>query len=196
MNIAFFDFDGTITERDTLLDFIIYSFGYIKFFSGFIRLIPSLILFKLKIYKNWEAKEKAFMIFFSGLSLNRFNELAYDYTMNKLPFILRDNAIQAINTHKSFGDTIVIVSASVDLWIKPWCDKNNLNLISTRLEIKNNHITGKIDGKNCYGIEKLNRILSEYNLSQYEHIYAYGDSKGDKEMLSLAETKYYKWQKV
>ncbi|GAG97863.1 unnamed protein product, partial [marine sediment metagenome] len=46
--------------------------------------------------------------------------------------------------------------------------------------------------RNCYGIEKVNRVQETYTLSQYEYIYAYGDSHGDKEMLSIANERYYK----
>lgn len=46
--------------------------------------------------------------------------------------------------------------------------------------------------KSCYGIEKEHRIKEAYMLTSYEHVYAYGDSRGDREMLSLADTKEYK----
>ena len=70
--------------------------------------------------------------------------------------------------------------------------RNNLELIATRLEIKNNKLTGKFASKNCYGMEKVNRIKKNYNLDNYEVVYAYGDSMGDHQMLDLADIKYYR----
>jgi HAD superfamily phosphoserine phosphatase-like hydrolase len=86
----------------------------------------------------------------------------------------------------------VVVSASVECWLGPWCDKNGLDLIGTQLEIKDNRVTGKLLSKNCYGKEKVNRIRERYDLNSFDFIYAYGDSRGDDEMLELAQEKYYK----
>jgi len=58
--------------------------------------------------------------------------------------------------------------------------------------MKGGVVTGKLLSKNCYGIEKANRIQEVYNLSDYKHIYAYGDSRGDRELLELADESFYK----
>jgi HAD superfamily phosphoserine phosphatase-like hydrolase len=94
--------------------------------------------------------------------------------------------------HKEQGNKVVIVSASMECWLKPWCDKHNLELIATKIEIKEDVLTGKFLTKNCHGIEKVNRINKIYVLSEYDYIYAYGDSSGDRELLSLANEKFYK----
>ncbi len=59
-------------------------------------------------------------------------------------------------------------------------------------KIKNGIVTGKFSTKNCYGIEKANRVQEVYNFDDYDHIYAYGDSRGDKELLELADESFYK----
>ncbi len=191
-NIAFFDFDGTITKKDSLIDFIRFAVGDIKFFFGFAFLIPMLILFKLKIINNNRAKEILLGYFFKGCNEAKFIELANSYSLNNINKILRPQALERINWHKKQDHRIVVVTASIDHWIRPWCEQNNLDLIATKLEIKNGLISGKYLGKNCYGIEKVNRIKELYDLSKYDKIYAYGDSKGDKEMLALADERFYK----
>ena len=45
MNLALFDFDGTITNRDSFIDFIKFAKGNLKFFQGFMILSPILILY-------------------------------------------------------------------------------------------------------------------------------------------------------
>ena len=75
---------------------------------------------------------------------------------------------------------------------KKWCAKYNLDLIATRLEIQDGKLTGKFATKNCYGMEKVKRIKDAYDLGQYDFVYAYGDSRGDKEMLSIANESYFK----
>ena len=72
------------------------------------------------------------------------------------------------------------------------CKKNDIALIATELEVINNKITGNLVSNNCYGPEKVKRILESYNLSNYTCIYAYGNSRGDYEMLEIATEKFYK----
>lgn len=196
MNIVFFDFDGTITSRDSFIDFIIYSCGYKKFITGILCTLPFLVMYKLKIIPNWKAKEKVITWFFGGWTDVRFNAAAITYSQERLTYIIRDTAKKAIESHKRNGDGIAVVSASPENWLQSWCSSNELNLIATKLEIKDGRITGKLSTPNCYGIEKVIRIKEKFNLSDYDTVYAYGDSRGDREMLSLADVKYYRWKQV
>jgi len=109
--------------------------------------------------------------------------------------------MKAIAKHQQENTVVVVVSASAENWLKPWCTKNNLTLLGTRLLEKNGTITGKILGNNCNGKEKVSRINGKekvsrineiFNLTDFEKIYAYGDSSGDKEMLSIASNPHYR----
>jgi len=192
MKIAFFDFDGTITNTDSLLKFIRFVVGDGKFLIGLATLSPILILYKLKVIPNYKAKQIMIAWFFKGCDENKFNKMSRGYSLNHIDKILREPAMKKINWHKSKEHKVVIVSASIESWLKPWCDKNNLELIATQLEIVDRKISGNFLSKNCHGIEKVNRIKESYNLGDFEYIYAYGDSRGDKEMLELADEIFYK----
>jgi len=190
--IAFFDFDGTITNKDTLIQFIRFAVGDIKFIQGIIFLSPMLLLFKLNLMKNNQAKEKMFSYFFKNMKTHSFIDIATQYSLYHIDTIVRPLAIERIRWHQKNNHEVVVVSASIKSWLKPWCDKHGLSLISTELEFKNNVVTGKFSTKNCYGIEKVKRIEKTYTLDSYKIIYAYGDSKGDKELLKIASKSYYK----
>jgi HAD superfamily hydrolase (TIGR01490 family) len=190
--IILIDFDGTITKNDSFLRFIHFAVGDIKFSIGLILLSPILILYKLKLIPNYIAKQKMISYFFKGYSEDNFRKIANEYSLNYIDKILRPKAMERIEWHKKQGHKIVVISASIDYWLRSWCDKNNLELIATQLEIKNNIITGNLLTKNCYGVEKINRIKELYNLDNFEYIYAYGDSFGDKEMLDIADESFYK----
>ena len=97
-----------------------------------------------------------------------------------------------IEWHKKNNDKIVVVTASPDLWLNDWCKKNHLDLVSTRLEEKNGKFTGNLIGMNCFGPEKVRRVKEKYELENYEKIYAYGDSRGDKELLEFADYSDFK----
>ena len=63
--IVAFDFDGTLTTKDTLLEFIRYVCGDMAFTIGFLRYSPLLVLMKLGLYPNYKAKQKVFSYFFT-----------------------------------------------------------------------------------------------------------------------------------
>jgi HAD superfamily hydrolase (TIGR01490 family) len=190
--IAFFDFDGTITTKDTLLEFIKYSKGVMHFYVGFLLNSPYLLAYKLKIISNQSAKEKILRFFFAKMSVGAFNEICDDFAANGIPQLIRPKALEEIEKFKNNGTRVVIVSASPENWISKWSAAIQADLIATQLEVKNELLTGNIIGKNCHGEEKVRRIKSKYDLSRYDSIYAYGDSGGDKPMLALASRAYYK----
>ena len=190
--ISFFDFDGTITTDDSLLKFIRFVVGDRRFLLGLVVLSPMLVLYKFKLIPNYKAKQYMLSWFFKGMSKDAFLKVANEYSLVHIDKILRPKAIEKINWHKNQGHKVVVVSASIECWLRPWCEKNGLELIATKLEIKDDIVTGKLLSKNCYGVEKANRIKEIYNLKDFEYIYSYGDSIGDKQMLELAHEKFYK----
>ena len=192
MILAFFDFDGTITTDDSLIKFIRFVVGDVKTAWGMILLSPMLITYKLKFIPNYKAKQWMLSYFFKGMDEQQFLKVAKEYSLKHIDTILRPKAMEKIAWHKEQGHKVVVVSASIECWLKPWCDINGLDMIATKLEIKDGMLTGKFLTKNCYGIEKANRVKEAYNLSNYDYIYAYGDSRGDKELYALADESFYK----
>jgi len=190
--IAFFDFDGTITTKDTLLEIIKYQKGTARFYAGFILCSPYIILWKLGIIPNYAAKERVMRFFFSNTPVEDFQRKCDAFSTEVLPQLLRPKALDEISRLQQAGAEVVIVSASPGNWSQTWRTKLNLDALATRLQIKDAKLTGRFDGKNCHGEEKVCRIKDAYDLSAYDEIYCYGDSKGDKPMLSLATFAFYK----
>ena len=162
--IAFFDFDGTITTRDTLLEFIKFAKGSLSFYLGFLYNIFYLLAFKIKLISNQSAKEKILTYFFKGTDAKKFEVLTRDFTSSVLPSLIRPGAVEEIKRLQKENFVVVIVSASPENWICHWCKENNLILIASKLEIIDGSITGKISGKNCHGQEKVRRILESYTI--------------------------------
>jgi phosphatidylglycerophosphatase C len=191
-HIAAFDFDGTLVFRNTLIDFIFFTFGFWKTVLRFIPLLPGLLRYKLGKISNEEAKTRLFGIFFKDMSAEVFNGLCKKYAQ-RLEVYLNPEAIQKVRWHQQQGHEVLIVSASIDNWIYPLAELHNIKIVlGTKAEFKEEKLTGKFSTKNCYGPEKANRILQHYpNLHEYE-LWAYGDTVGDREMLELAQHPYYK----
>lgn len=119
-------------------------------------------------------------------------KLARQFSLEHIDKIIRPKAIKKISWHKEQGHKVVVVSASIECWLKPWCEKNDLELIATQYEFLNSMATGKFLTPNCYGPEKVRRILERYDVKSFDTIYAYGDSHGDRELLAMADYQYFK----
>jgi len=190
--IAFFDFDGTITKKDSFLEFIKFSKGILSFYFGFLINSPYLVAYKLKIISNQKAKEKILQFFFQNMPFDKFQNLCNQFSEQKVPSLIRPKALEEIKKLQSNNITVVVVSASPENWIRKWTKAMQVELVATCLEIKEERLTGKISGYNCHGQEKIRRIHQQYTLADYCEIYAYGDSAGDKQMLALAHHSYMK----
>ena len=190
--IAFFDFDGTITTRDTFLEMIKFRKGKFWFYAGMIINTPALVAYKLGIISNQQAKQQVMRFFFGGETTTAFRENCDRFAIAVLPGMIRPKAQKEIANLLEKGTEVVIVSASAESWIKKWTDKYGLQLIATLLEESDGCITGKISGKNCHGEEKVSRIKARYNLAEFDEIYCYGDTAGDRPMLALGKISFYK----
>lgn len=184
--LVLFDFDGTITTRDTLLEFIRFYHGKKKMWAGILALSPVLALYALKLIPNWKAKQVMLIHFFKGERLRDFDSRCVLFSTTVLPSLIRPRAMEAIESYRAQNATLAVVSASAENWVKPWCDQYGLIPLCTKLEVHHGTLTGKLLGRNCYGDEKVCRIRDTFNLSNFDEIIAYGDSRGDKEMLALA----------
>lgn len=191
-SLALFDFDGTVTRGDSFMRMIRYVVGWPRFLAGMVVLSPVLVAYKAKLIPNWRAKEIVLAHFFKTWRKEKFNDRCEKFARNVIPHMVRPAAIDKIKEHQEQGHKVVLVSASAENWLSCWADEMDIDLIATRVELKEGRVTGKLDGRNCYGPEKEHRIREELDLTDYEHIYAYGDSKGDREMLALAKEAHYR----
>lgn len=190
--IAFFDFDGTITTKDTLFEMIKYQKGKAAFYAGILLNAPVLIALKLRLISNQAAKERVLIHFFKGMGISAFQKGCDQFIDSRLPLIIRPGALQEIEKLKAAGFEIVVVSASPSNWLKKWSDAAGLGLIATKLQSVNEKFTGYIDGLNNNAEEKASRIRAAFDLSKYDEIYCYGDSGGDKAMFTLGTKTFYK----
>lgn len=191
-NLALFDFDGTITYNDSFLEIIKFQKGKWAFYKGFLFMAPIMVLFKLKVIPNWKAKEMVITYFFKGDTYHDFQKKCDDFAETIIPKMLRPKAYKKIEEHKKRGDRVILVSASAENWLQSWTKKMDIELIGTQLETKDGQVTGKLCSRNCYGPEKLKRVLDILDLKEFENIYVYGDSRGDKEILAIATEAYYR----
>ena len=188
-----FYFDGTLTTKDTLLEFIRFTRGNTAFLFGFLLFSPLLVLMKLKLYPNWKAKQRVFSWFFKGMLIDDFKHLCTEFAFHNKQ-LLRPKGMKAIKKAIEEGSQVVIISASIDNWVRPFFDEmgNNIIVVGTKIEVSNNHLTGKFITNNCYGVEKVRRLQALFPQRETYTLIAFGDSRGDKELLAYADQGFYK----
>lgn len=184
MKIAFFDFDGTISKCDSFALFLRFILGR-KFYVKLAQNLHILVLYKLGFIDNTTAKERVLSSCIKGMEISKFQAFCKDFLL-QLESICKDSALQKIAWHKAQGHKVAIVSASFEEYLGFLAQKLGVDLIATKMEVVDSRITGRFSTPNCYGAQKVARINAQYNLADFLQIYAYGDTKGDKEMLSLA----------
>lgn len=191
--VALFDFDGTITHRDSLLPFLWQLFGPLKLAGYAILMSPLLCGYFLRIVPNGVAKERLLGRMLGGMDMGRLHVQAQRFATDFLPSIVRPESAERIAWHQAQGHRVIIVSASLELYLKPWATAQGISdVLATRLKEHQGIAAGGFDGVNCFGEVKAQRVR-EYlgDLSGLE-IYAYGDSRGDTQMLAMAEHAYYR----
>lgn len=197
-----FDFDGTLTTADTLLVFIRYACGTWRFFWGFLVHSPLLVLMKLKLYPNYCAKQRIFAWFFRGMKAETFDALCRRFADDNA-CLIRPKAKALLSKLFAEGKSVCVVSASIDNWVRPFFtemargSRSAFYVLGTQVETdKDGRLTGRFLSNNCYGAEKVKRLckqLPELTTHRCDyHIEAFGDSRGDRELLAFADKAHYK----
>ena len=179
-----FDFDGTLTTRDTLIAFIRYACGTPRFLLGFLLHAPLLVLMKLRLYSNGKAKQRLFSWFFRGMPIETFDALCQSFASTHR-HLLRPETVRLLQQALSEGSEVLIVSASIDNWVQPFFP--TVTVLGTQIEVIDGRLTGRFLTPNCYGQEKIRRILALHPVRSSYRLTAYGDSRGDRELLAFAD---------
>ena len=170
-----YDFDETIYNGDSSVDFYFYSLKHNKkVLLALFNQLYGIILYILKIIDKTRMKEHIFSFL---KYLKDVDKLVEDFWQEKEKNIKKWYLDQK-------KDTDVIISASPEFLLKPLEKKLNVKVIASRVD-KN---TGKFLSKNCHDYEKITRYEEQYKNKVKEF---YTDSiKADKAMLDYAKEGY------
>jgi phosphatidylglycerophosphatase C len=187
-----FDFDGTLTYKDTM-------FMYLKFYDStkfrlqFLKHVPLFVLLKLKLAETEKVKKSFIGSILKGQTQEKIEKKSKQFFEEHYPKIVRENALDFIQNIDRNNTQSLLVTASLDIWAKPFAEAFNMQLVSTKAEFQNGVFTGNFIGKNCNGKEKLERIKAEISDHKYDKIIAFGDTSGDKPMLKWANEGHYQF---
>jgi phosphatidylglycerophosphatase C len=186
-----FDFDGTMTVRDSFKAFLRWRVGGPAYSLGMVRLIPSLLAYP---FHRSRARLKTAMvrIFLKGLPRKMLEREAAEFAAaTAAPGLLRPDALKAWRRYRLDGARLVIVTASPEQLVAPFARGLGADLLlATRLDFDaDDRLSGRLDGRNCRSQEKVRRLREAFG-QDIRLAAAYGDTAGDIEMLDLADEKF------
>lgn len=192
MKLALFDFDGTITTRDTYTKFILSNTSITRLIFGGFVLLPMILLNKVRLFPSPILRPLVSKLAFKGIKVDDLTPKAEAFVDTYLPTVLRPNMLRKIQEHKDCGDRVIVVSATISPYLNIWCKSLGIELICSELEQRNGYFTGSYVNGDCSGKSKATCINRQVDLGAFQQIIAYGDTKEDHPMLKLADVSYYR----
>jgi phosphatidylglycerophosphatase C len=190
--IVAFDFDGTLTVRDSYTAFLKWRTPRLKWWLGGLRLAPAAAAYLLDRDRG-RIKAAATRVFLAGVPRERLEADARRFAELHSRSLLRPDAVIAWKRWRKEQVRLVIVTASPDLVVSPFARGLGADdVLGTRLAFdERDRVTGGFATPNCRGAEKVVRIQAAFGPDARVRA-AYGDTGGDTEMLAIAEEPYYR----
>ena len=191
--VAAFDFDNTLTDRDSFLPFLFYARGLGSTFWRLGSLTPHFLAYLVHLYPREKVKEALLTRFFKGMSYEQMQNLGEAYAQHELDRFVKSEGLAKLRWHQSEGHYTLLVSAAPSFYLQAWGKRHGFQAtLATQIEMDaNKQATGRLDGLNCWGPEKVTRLKQLLGDKDYT-LYAYGDSRGDQELLALADYPFYR----
>lgn len=191
--LAVFDLDGTITTGDTLLPFLRFATRW-RFALCAVRAFPALIGLALGLHSRDSAKQAVLSAFLRGASRDRLAREGEAFARERMPGMVRSEAQERLGWHQERGHRCVLLSASPDVYVEPWARAAGFDdVLTTRLEYDaDERFTGRLDGANCRGEEKVRRLEARFGDLAALKIFGYGDSRDDRAFLARCSEPSYR----
>ncbi|HVL36871.1 MAG TPA: decaprenyl-phosphate phosphoribosyltransferase [Burkholderiales bacterium] len=192
--LAVFDLDGTLTYRDTLLPFLVHVLGWRGFLAGALRALPALARLAVGRVPRDAAKAEVLRAFLGARYRAELRLCGEAFARERLARLMRPQALERLAWHQASGHRCALATASLDVYVEPWARAAGFDeVFATRLEYdRAGRFTGRLDGGNCRGAEKLRRLEAHYGELTRLPAFGYGDSPADRSFLERCRDAAYK----
>ena len=186
--IVAFDFDGTLTIRDSFTEFLRWRAGPGGWALGLVRMAPAVAVYA-RDRDRGRIKAASVKEFLRGVTRQTLEEDAERFAQQAWDRFMRPDALRTWNDWGERGAHRVIVTASPETTVAPFAQKLGADaLLGTQLTFDGeDRVTGAFATPNCRGEEKVRRLRAAYG-PDVRVAAAYGDTSGDTEMLAIADT--------
>lgn len=196
MDLALFDFDGTITDRETFPGFVRATVDRRRLRWGAALLAPHVIGYRLGWVSGEAVRRRIVAFGYRGRRESEVRAAAEQYLREVVARQIRPEALERLAWHRERGDRVVVVTANLELFVSAWCEQQGLEYICSHLEARDGVLTGRYLGRDCCGPEKSRRVRERIALQDYASVHAYGDTVEDRELLALADRRFYRWREL
>lgn len=190
--LSVFDFDGTLTRRDSFVPFLKFAFGRRAFVARMMRMLPFVARYLFKGLTRDELKATLIAAFLTGVRADWVEQKALEFRAVFWTRLMRPAGLKSVQSELESGALVTICSASPSLVLKPFADHLGIKLISTELEVENGILTGRISGSNCRCEVKVQRLEAVYGPLEQYRLRAWGDTRGDHELLDAAQDAHWR----
>lgn len=190
-----FDFDGTITTKDTFALFLRYHAGFWRWLLNITLLLPTFIAYKLGRIDRHQVKAAVIRRFFKNSSVTEVDDRAKRFAQEVIPGLIRPKALACFKEKMAEGEHVYICSASISPYLLHWAESHGFpkeNVLSVELGKASGVFSGEIAGYNVWGPNKIRRLNDALRSGNIHIAEAYGDSEGDGELLNAAKQSFYR----
>lgn len=190
--LSVFDFDGTLTRHDSFVLFLRFAFGWRGFSRRMLKLTWPSLRYAMGANSRDELKAHLIHAFLAGVTVDWVQQTAEAFSRAFWHRLMRPSGLRAVEAEVTSGAVVTLCSASPALLLQSFADRLGVQLIGTELESINGVLTGRLRGSNCRCEHKVLRLQSVYGpLNQY-WLKAWGDTRGDYELLAAAQDAHWR----
>ncbi|KQW83983.1 HAD-IB family hydrolase [Brevundimonas sp. Root1279] len=190
--IVAFDFDGTLTIRDSFTEFLRWRAGAGGWALGLVKLAPAVAVYA-RDRDRGRIKAASVKEFLKGAPRAELESEAEAFADAVWSQFMRPDALKVWNDWGAKGAHRVIVTASPETTVAPFARRlGAAALLGTQLVFDgDDRVTGAFATANCRGEEKVRRLKAAYG-DDVQLAAAYGDTSGDTEMIAIAQEKGFR----
>lgn len=195
--VAAFDFDGTLSRRDTLVPFLARAGGRGRFAQVCTRLGLAGARRSVDLRDRDELKVQLLRELFAGRSEDELRHLGERYARDLLSDQLRPEVLTRLEDHRRAGHEVLFVSASLVYYLEPLARALGVDaVIAVEPATSDGRLTGELTRPNVRAEQKALRLRewlgapAEGPLEQVR-VYGYGNSSGDHALLAMSDHAYW-----
>lgn len=192
MDLALFDFDGTITTHETMPAFVRATVSRPRLIFGSLLLWPLFLGRRFGWVSRSLQRAGVVRVAYAGRPAGWLRDRGEAFAREYLDRHLRPEAVRRIEWHRARGDAILVVSGGLGDYLRPWAAAHGLELVCSELECHGDRVTGRYAGAQCVGENKARRVAERFDLSAFDRIHAYGDTPEDEHLLAMATDPFYR----
>ncbi len=195
--VAAFDFDGTLSRRDTLVPFLALASGRRRFARVCAQLGLAGARRSVDLRDRDGIKEQLLADLFAGREEEELRHLGTRYARDLLSDQLRPEVLTRLEDHRRAGHEVLFVSASLVYYLEPLAELLGLHgVLAVEPAVDEGRLTGELARPNVRAEQKALRLrewLGAPDVGPLDdvRIWGYGNSSGDHALLEMSDHAFW-----